>query len=132
MTTQYLEEADELADRISIINEGQIVASGTQENLKASIGKDVIDLVFATEEEAMRASRLLARLAGDEKHSGSALRLFMEKGTAKLPEIIRQLDQESITPITLNVSPPSLNDVFLNLTGYSIQSEKLKREESHA
>ena len=132
LTTQYLEEADELADRISIINEGQIVASGTQENLKASIGKDVIDLVFATEEEAMRASRLLARLAGDEKHSGSALRLFMEKGTAKLPEIIRQLDQESITPITLNVSPPSLNDVFLNLTGYSIQSEKLKREESHA
>ena len=132
LTTQYLEEADELADRISIINEGKIVASGTQENLKASIGKDVIDLVFATEEEAMRASGLLARLAGDEKHSGSALRLFMEKGTAKLPEIIRQLDQESITPITLNVSPPSLNDVFLNLTGYSIQSEKLKREESHA
>ena len=132
LTTQYLEEADELADRISIINEGQIVASGTQENLKASIGKDVIDLVFATEEEAMRASGLLARLASDEKHSGSALRLFMEKGTTKLPEIIRQLDQESITPITLNVSPPSLNDVFLNLTGYSIQSEKLKREESHA
>ena len=132
LTTQYLEEADELADRISIINEGKIVASGTQENLKASIGKDVIDLVFATEEEAMRASGLLARLAGDKKHSGSALRLFMEKGTAKLPEIIRQLDQESITPITLNVSPPSLNDVFLNLTGYSIQSEKLKSEESHA
>lgn len=130
LTTQYLEEADELADRISIINEGKIVASGTQENLKASIGKDVIDLVFTTEEEARFASGLLARLAGDEKQSGADLRLFLEKGTSKLPEIIRLLNQESITPITLNVSPPSLDDVFLNLTGHSIQAEKLKREES--
>ncbi|MCM3763764.1 ATP-binding cassette domain-containing protein [Neobacillus niacini] len=131
LTTQYLEEADELADRISIINEGKIVASGTQENLKASIGADVIDLVFSTEEEARRASALLARFEGEVKQSGSELRLFVEKGPAKLPEIIRQLDQEFITPITLNVSPPSLDDVFLNLTGHTIQAEKLKREESH-
>ncbi|MEO2076969.1 MAG: hypothetical protein ABGX20_16495 [Bacillus sp. (in: firmicutes)] len=47
-----------------------------------------------------------------------------------MPEMIRLLDQESITPITLNVSPPSLDDVFLNLTGHSIQADKLKREES--
>ena len=131
LTTQYLEEADELADRISIINEGKIVASGTQENLKASIGKDVIDLVFSTEEEARRASALFAHLATDEKYSGANLRLYAEKGTAKLPEMIRLLDQESITPITLNVSPPSLDDVFLNLTGHSIKTEKLTREESH-
>ncbi|MEO2076968.1 MAG: ATP-binding cassette domain-containing protein [Bacillus sp. (in: firmicutes)] len=80
LTTQYLEEADELADRISIINEGKIVASGTQETLKASIGRDVIDLVFTSEDEATRASILLARLAGDEKRSGAGLRLFVEKG----------------------------------------------------
>jgi ABC-2 type transport system ATP-binding protein len=132
LTTQYLEEADALADRISIINEGKIVASGTQETLKASIGKDVIDLVFTTEDEAMRASILLARLAGEEKQSGTVLRLFVENGTSKLPEIIRLLDQESITPITLNLSPPSLDDVFLKLTGHSIQSDKLKREESYS
>lgn len=132
LTTQYLEEADELADRISIINEGRIVASGTQESLKASIGRDVIDLVFITEEEARRAAALLARLSGDEKHSGTHLRLFLEKGTAKLPEIIRQLDQESISPMTLNVSPPTLDDVFLNLTGHSIELGKLKREGSLA
>lgn len=129
LTTQYLEEADELADRISIINEGKIVASGTQENLKASIGKDVIDLVFSTEGEAMRASSLLGRVTVNQKPLGAGLRLFVEKGPAKLPEIIRQLDQELITPITLNVSPPSLDDVFLNLTGHSIQSEK-ERERS--
>ncbi|MFZ7942386.1 ATP-binding cassette domain-containing protein [Neobacillus sp. 19] len=132
LTTQYLEEADELADRISIINEGKIVASGTQENLKASIGKDVIDLAFTKEEEAMRASVILEPLADDVKQSGANLRLFVEKATAKLPEMIRLLDQELITPISLNVSPPSLDDVFLNLTGHSIQSEKLKREESFA
>ncbi|WP_419956394.1 ATP-binding cassette domain-containing protein [Neobacillus niacini] len=131
LTTQYLEEADELADRISIINEGKIVASGTQENLKASIGRDVIDLVFTTEAEAMRASLLLERLAGDKQHTGPELRLFVEKGTAKLPEMIRLLDQESMTPITLNVSPPSLDDVFLNLTGHSIQTAKIKGEESY-
>lgn len=132
LTTQYLEEADELADRISIINEGKIVASGTQETLKASIGKDVIDLVFTTEDKATRASILLSHLAGEEKQSGTALRLFVENGTSKLPEIIRLLDQESITPITLNLSPPSLDDVFLNLTGHSIQSDKRKREESYS
>lgn len=125
LTTQYLEEADELADRISIINEGRIVASDTQKNLKASIGQDVIDLVFTTKEEADRASLLLERLTGEKAQSGSELRLFVEQGTGKLPEIIRQLDQESITPISLNVSPPSLDDVFLNLTGHPIQSEKL-------
>lgn len=124
LTTQYLEEADELADRISIINKGKIVASDTQENLKASIGKDVIDLVFSTEEEALHASSLLGRITVNQKPLGAGLRLFVEKGPAKLPEIIRQLDQELITPITLNVSPPSLDDVFLNLTGHSIQSEK--------
>jgi ABC-2 type transport system ATP-binding protein len=79
----------------------------------------------------MRASVLLERLAGDKKHTGPELRLFVEKGTAKLPEMIRLLDQESITPITLNVSPPSLDDVFLNLTGHSIQSAKIKGEESY-
>jgi ABC-2 type transport system ATP-binding protein len=74
---------------------------------------------------------LLSHLAADKKYSGENLRLYVEKGTAKLPEIIRKLDQDSITPITLNVSPPSLDDVFLNLTGHSIQSEKLKKEVSH-
>jgi ABC-2 type transport system ATP-binding protein len=125
LTTQYLEEADVLADRISIINEGKIVASGIQADLKASIGRDVIDLVFPAEHEAVRASALLARFAGDVKQTGSELRLFAEKGAAKLPEIIRQLDQELLTPIALNVSPPTLDDVFLNLTGQTIKREEL-------
>lgn len=128
LTTQYLEEADQLADRIAIINEGHIVATGTQEELKKSVGQDVIDLIFHSEEEAQQAAKSLKLFSGECKQTGSELRLFLDNGTAKLPEIIRQLDQETLMPAQLNVSPPTLDDVFLSITGNTIQTKKVNRE----
>ena len=93
LTTQYLEEADQLADRISIINEGIIVASGAQDELKRSIGKDVVDLSFDSQSETARAAELLRDLEGSQKCFERNLRLFLENGTSKLPEVVRLLDQ---------------------------------------
>ncbi|HET7578418.1 MAG TPA: ATP-binding cassette domain-containing protein [Bacillales bacterium] len=117
LTTQYLEEADQLADRISIINEGKIVASGTSDELKRSVGQDVIELSFQTESESEKAAAQLHEIAADQKVMESQLKLFLENGTSKLPEIVRRLDQKQLSPIRLNVSPPTLDDVFLSLTG---------------
>lgn len=82
-----------MADRISIINEGIIVASGAQDELKRSIGKDVVDLSFDSQSETARAAELLRDLEGSQKCFERNLRLFLENGTSKLPEVVRLLDQ---------------------------------------
>ena len=82
-----------MADRISIINEGIIVASGAQDELKRSIGKDVVDLSFDSQSETARAAELLRDLEGSQKCFERNLRLFLGNGTFKLPEVVRLLDQ---------------------------------------
>ncbi|WP_349407309.1 ATP-binding cassette domain-containing protein [Pseudalkalibacillus sp. SCS-8] len=122
LTTQYLEEADQLADRISIIDKGTIVATGTAEELKNSIGVDLVTLQFESREDALTAKRLFDQKADNIIDLKEQLQIYIEDGTAQLPEIIRQLDESHIPLIKLNVAPPTLDDVFLNVTG-----ERLKK-----
>ncbi|WP_273852867.1 ATP-binding cassette domain-containing protein [Guptibacillus spartinae] len=116
LTTQYLEEADQLADRISIINQGKIVASGSAEELKRTLGFDAIQLVFELDEEAERASQILTGLGENIERSKDEVTLYTENGTQLLSELVRKLDENNLSPKTLNVKPPSLDDVFINVT----------------
>ncbi|WP_226659795.1 ATP-binding cassette domain-containing protein [Guptibacillus hwajinpoensis] len=116
LTTQYLEEADQLADRISIINQGKIVASGSAEELKRTLGFDAIQLVFEADEEAERASKVLADLGENIECSKDEVTLYTENGTQLLSELVRKLDENNLSPKKLNVKPPSLDDVFINVT----------------
>ncbi len=129
LTTQYLEEADQLADRIAIINEGQIVATGTQKELKRAVGKDVIELVFKNEEEASQAAANLVRDYPEQKQIGTELRIFDGNGTAILPDLIRRLDHLNLYATQLNVSPPTLDDVFLQMTAKPFKKNQNKIQE---
>ncbi|MGB8000779.1 MAG: ATP-binding cassette domain-containing protein [Anaerobacillus sp.] len=116
LTTQYLEEADQLADRISIINQGEIVASGSAEELKRSLGFDAIQLVFDDPVEAERASKVLVDVGENIERSREEVTIYTENGTQLLSELVRKLDEHNLSPRTLNVKPPSLDDVFINVT----------------
>ena len=124
LTTQYLEEADQLADRISIINEGKIVASGSAEELKRTLGFDAIQLVFHEPEEAERASEVLHNIGENLERSREEVTVYTENGTQILSELVRMLDEHHLTPKTLNVKPPSLDDVFINVTNEQKEKER--------
>ncbi len=121
LTTHYLEEADALCDRLAIIDHGRIVAEGTPEQLKRAIAGDVITLGLDGDRE--RALSLLetqpfVRQAGVE---GEGLRLYVERGDAAMPAVLRLLDSEGIQLQTIAMSRPSLDDVFLQQTGHSLR-----------
>ncbi len=118
LTTQYLEEADRLADRIAVVNGGHIIANDTPAALKADLGSTVIEMGLEDVETAARAEGLLtARFNHSAERDGSTIRLTSDDGSRALIDVLRSLDEEDLTPATLAVREPSLDDVFLRLTG---------------
>ncbi|WP_280768072.1 ATP-binding cassette domain-containing protein [Salipaludibacillus daqingensis] len=116
LTTQYLEEADELADYISIINRGKLVASGTADELKDSIGADLITFEFADDQIAGSAARMLKNSGGIE-HQGSRVTLTIQEATKRLPMLMEKLTRAGIQINELDISSPTLDDVFIRVTG---------------
>lgn len=119
LTTQYLEEADELADRIAIIHHGKIVIEGTSDELKQTVGGESITLVFHTEPEAQAAAKLFG-------HVAIGLNLVFELRDYTLMAVVRKLDEHRLQPIRLTVKQPSLDDVFLKVTGESYEGGALR------
>ena len=117
LTTQYLEEADELADRIAIIDEGLVVAEGTSDELKASIGGDVITLSFNSEREVTLAKELFPESLQEKNE----LRITVEDGASKIPSYINELTMNNIDVSSVAASKPTLDDVFLKVTGYRLE-----------
>ena len=128
LTTQYLEEADELADRIAIIDEGLVVAEGTSDELKASIGGDVITLSFNSEKEVTLAKELFPESLQEKNE----LRITVEDGASKIPSYINELTVNGIDVSSVTASKPTLDDVFLNVTGYRLEgtSEEVSQSTS--
>jgi len=120
LTTQYLEEADVLADRVGIIDHGHIVAEGTPNALKAEIGRPTVEVVPADPAEADRAAAILARF-GEPVASVHGVAVRLKTGQADLAEIVRALDGESLAVGQLQLHEPSLDDVFLVKTGRSLE-----------
>ncbi len=124
LTTQYLEEADELADRVGIINEGRLVAEGTPADLKRSIGDDVI--VARVEGDAATALACLADVPGVEAvdASGGEVVVTAADGAATIGPIAVALNSAGIALRDLTLRTPTLDDVFLELTGTHIRSDE--------
>jgi ABC-2 type transport system ATP-binding protein len=125
LTTQYLEEADELADRIAIIDEGLVVAEGTSDELKASIGGDVITFAFDTESDQKLALKVLTEGVQED----NLIRITVEDGARKIPQYVNQLTENNIEVSSVSASKPTLDDVFLKVTGYRLEGAESKESE---
>jgi daunorubicin resistance ABC transporter ATP-binding subunit len=122
LTTQYLEEADRLASRVAVVDGGRVIANDTPGALKARLGSTVIELGFTDQPAAERAHALLARTpAGSPELQATTVRLTSADGARLLVDALRTLDAEGIVPATLTVREPSLDDVFLSLTGHHVE-----------
>ncbi|MGI8695827.1 MAG: ATP-binding cassette domain-containing protein [Mycobacteriales bacterium] len=136
LTTHYLDEADALCDRILIIDHGEIVAGGTPEDLKRRVSGDLITLTLLDAGQAVDATRLAAAAAratgsgsagaagtDQPETDGAVVRLRVESGAQTLPALMRDLDAGGITLAGVEVRRPSLDDVFLTLTGRTLREE---------
>jgi daunorubicin resistance ABC transporter ATP-binding subunit len=118
LTTQYLEEADRLADNIVVIDGGKVIAEGTPTELKAQMGSTVIDIGLRDEWAASRAASIVTPFGvRPPRQNGRVLHLEVSDGARTLVQALRALDHEGVEPVELAVREPSLDDVFLALTG---------------
>jgi ABC-2 type transport system ATP-binding protein len=119
LTTQYLEEADRLAGRIAVIDGGRVIANDTPSALKGQLGSTVIEMGMGDETRAANAEAHLARtLSIRPEREGAMVRLTSDDGARIVIDALRSLDSQDLTPGTLAVREPSLDDVFLALTGH--------------
>jgi ABC-2 type transport system ATP-binding protein len=129
LTTQYLEEADRLADRISVIDHGRVIAEGTPAELKAGLGSTVIEIGLGSRDEAAQVAKLVAPFGGAPTLDGSRVELPVDNGPQRLIEVLRAVDGAGIVPRTLALREPSLDDVFLSLTGHKATDAEQQAEE---
>jgi daunorubicin resistance ABC transporter ATP-binding subunit len=131
LTTQYLEEADRLAEHLVVINHGRVIAAGTPATLKANMGVTVLDLGLVDERTALRAAEVLKTV--NEKAPvvyGRTVEVNVNDGPRIVTEALRILEAEGIAPATLALREPSLDDVFLSLTGHRAEAELAEGEKS--
>ena len=121
LTTQYLEEADLLADRIAIIDQGRIVAEGTPDSLKAEIGRSSVEVVPAVHEDLGRMKDVLSRFGESVSSSPKGAAVRLSGGDAQLADVVRALDAEDIRVEHLQLHAPTLDDVFLAKTGRHLE-----------
>jgi ABC-2 type transport system ATP-binding protein len=121
LTTQYLEEADSLADRVAIIDNGKIVAEGTPDALKAEIGRPTVEAAPATEAEIDRMRAVFERFGSPERADRGHVAVRLAEGSGELAEIVRALDAEGIEVQDLEIHAPTLDDVFLAKTGRRLE-----------
>ncbi|MBB4911193.1 ATP-binding cassette domain-containing protein [Actinophytocola algeriensis] len=131
LTTHYLEEADSLCDRILVIDNGEIVAEGTPDDLKAQVSGDGIT-VDVPAESVGDAAEVAARLPGatDVTTVENTVRFRVPRGDTALPELLRALDGKGIPLTSLQVQRPSLDDVFLSMTGRTLRDAETPGEGS--
>jgi ABC-2 type transport system ATP-binding protein len=124
LTTQYLEEADVLADRIGIIDHGSIVAEGTPAELKAEIGSPTVEVTPTDPDAGDRLGELLAGFGEMRRNGHGSVTVQLPGGESELAEIVRILDRADLHVQTLQLHQPSLDDVFLAKTGRKLEGSE--------
>lgn len=125
LTTQYLEEADRLADQIVVVDRGQVIAEGTAAELKSRLGETVLDLGFVDDDAATMAESIFVGTWGSPPvREGSLVELNIDAGPSQVMMALRQLDEAGIAPVTMVLREPSLDDVFLSITGRRTETDQ--------
>jgi ABC-2 type transport system ATP-binding protein len=124
LTTQYLEEADELADVVAIIDKGRIATTGSPAVLKAGVGQESINVSFGDRQTAELAQKELDGVARQIQIDRDTVRLYMGQAAESIPAVVNRLQQANIDPVSLTLTQPTLDDVFLQVTGESLQVQE--------
>jgi ABC-2 type transport system ATP-binding protein len=124
LTTQYLEEADELADRISIIVKGKIAIEGRPEELKAAVGNESINVTFRDEAAAQQADDLLSDMFDRTQVDRRTLRLYKNAVAEVVSAVVNRLNEANLSPSALTLTQPTLDDVFLQVTGQTMNTDE--------
>jgi ABC-2 type transport system ATP-binding protein len=123
LTTQYLEEADVLADRVGIIDHGRIVAEGTPAELKAEVGRPRLDVVPADPTQEERIAAVLTRFGEPASGATGSVSVRLGGSGGELTDVLRALDAEALGVAHLQLHAPTLDDVFLAKTGRSLEGQ---------
>ncbi|GAA1595971.1 daunorubicin resistance protein DrrA family ABC transporter ATP-binding protein [Actinomadura kijaniata] len=126
LTTQYLEEADALADRIVVFDHGRVIAEGTAAELKARTGRQTLVVRAAEASRSERLAAIVAELVGVRPEVGSGLVSVSVDDAAVLSALVRRLDEAGIVPAELALRMPSLDEVFLTLTGHHVEEKRME------
>lgn len=117
LTTQYLEEADQLADNIIVIDGGKVIAEGTAKELKAKVGKDRLELTFKDAKTLQAATKVLGKAVADTDDKEYVATTVMNDTNKDVKDVLNKLDAAGVKLESLSVHKPTLDDVFLSLTG---------------
>ena len=130
LTTQYLEEADELAEVIAIIDQGKIQTIGSPSKLKADLGSESINVAFDSREIAEKAKTELHSISEQIQIDREVVRVYLNQAAQAIPLVVNRLQQVNLNPISLTLTQPTLDDVFLQVTGERFQRQEKNQAEA--
>jgi len=128
LTTQYMEEADQLADNIVVIDNGKVIAEGDSNSLKAKVGADHLDLIISKKSSLEAAEQALSGEKPSVDADARTVSIATKNGVSSLKKALQKLEDANISVESVNLRRPTLDDVFLTLTGHSTAKEETNEE----